>query len=37
MDADPAWAAFRAKTGPLGALKQQTNKILAPTDFSPIQ
>jgi len=37
MDKDPDWAAFRAKTAPLGALKQQTNKILAPTDFSPIQ
>ncbi len=37
MDQDPDWAAFREKTAPLGALKQQTNKILAPTDFSPIQ
>ncbi|MBC8239321.1 MAG: NIPSNAP family protein [Alphaproteobacteria bacterium] len=37
MDQDPDWAAFRGKTAPLGALKQQTNKILAPTDFSPIQ
>lgn len=37
MEADPAWAEFRKQSGPLGALKQQTNKILKPTSFSPIK
>ncbi len=37
MEADPAWAEFRKHSAPLGALKQQTNKILKPVSFSPIR
>ena len=37
MAQDPDWAAFIAKGDALGALKQQNNKLIAPTDFSPIQ
>lgn len=36
-EADPAWAAFRQKSGQLGALAAQENKILKPTRFSPVQ
>lgn len=37
MEADPDWAEFRKQTAGLGALKQQTNKILRPVSFSPIK
>ncbi|MDP6688309.1 MAG: NIPSNAP family protein, partial [Alphaproteobacteria bacterium] len=37
MAKDPDWATFLAKVDALGALKQQTNKFIVPTDFSPIQ
>jgi hypothetical protein len=37
MAKDPAWDEFRAKAGALGALKRQTNKLIAPTGFSPIR
>ncbi|MDP6346299.1 MAG: NIPSNAP family protein [Alphaproteobacteria bacterium] len=36
MNEDPDWAEFRKRSVALGALKQQTNKILAPTEFSPL-
>jgi len=36
-DKDPGWAAFRAKSGQLGALQQQENKLLKTVPFSPMQ
>ncbi|MFO1350668.1 MAG: NIPSNAP family protein [Gammaproteobacteria bacterium] len=37
MEADPAWAEFRKKSGALGALMAQENKILKPVGFSPLK
>ena len=37
MDQDPDWAAFSGKTALSGASKQQTNKIFASTNYSPIR
>ncbi len=36
-EADPAWTAFRQKSAALGALREQENKLLKTTDFSPIR
>ena len=37
MEADPDWIAYKKKSGGMGALKQQTNKILKPAAFSPLR
>lgn len=34
---DPAWQAFLKRGGELGLLVSQENRILRPTDFSPVQ
>lgn len=36
-DQDPGWASFRAKSGQLGALQAQENKLLVTVPFSPLQ
>ena len=37
MDADPAWHDYLARSGEIGVLLAQENKILKPTSFSPIK
>jgi hypothetical protein len=37
MAADPAWAAYLKKAAELGVLDHMENRILKPTDFSPVQ
>jgi NIPSNAP len=37
MAADPAWAAYLKKANELGLLVAQENRIVRPTDFSPVQ
>ncbi len=37
MAADPAWGAYLRKAGELGLLVAQENRLLRPTDFSPIK
>ncbi len=37
MAADPAWAAYLKKAGELGLLVAQENRLLRPTDFSPVR
>ena len=37
MEADPGWAEFARRSSELGALKQQTDKLIRPVSFSPIQ
>jgi NIPSNAP len=37
MQADPAWQAFLKRGGELELLDSQENRILRPTDFSPVQ
>lgn len=36
MAADPAWAAYLRRSEELGLLVAQENRILRPTDFSPV-
>jgi hypothetical protein len=37
MEVDSDWIEYRKLSGGMGALKQQTNKILVPTAFSPLK
>ncbi len=37
MAQDPDWIAYKKKSGAMGALRRQQNKILRPADFSPIR
>jgi hypothetical protein len=37
MAADPAWQDFLRRSKELGALVRQENRILRPSDFSPVQ
>ena len=37
MAADPDWGEFARRSAELGALKQQTDKLIKPASFSPIQ
>ncbi len=37
MEADPAWHDYLVRSAEIGALLAQENKILKPTDFSPIR
>jgi len=37
MAADPAWGAYLRRAGELGLLVAQENRLLRPTDFSPIK
>ncbi len=37
MEAYPGWADFARRSSELGALKQQTDKLIRPVSFSPIQ
>ena len=37
MQADPAWQAFLQRGAELQLLDSQENRILRPTDFSPVQ
>jgi len=37
MAADPAWSAYLKKSSELGLLAAQENRLLRPTDFSPVQ
>jgi NIPSNAP len=37
MQADPAWQAFLKRGAELQLLDSQENRILRPTDFSPVQ
>ena len=37
MAADPAWQAFLKKGAEAGVLLEMENRILRPTDFSPLQ
>jgi NIPSNAP len=37
MQADPAWQAFLKRGAELQLLDNQENRILRPTDFSPVQ
>ena len=37
MEADPAWGEFTRRSAELGALKQQTDKLIKPVPFSPIK
>ena len=37
MEADPDWGEFTSRNRELGALKQQTDKLIRPVSFSPIQ
>lgn len=36
LDADPEWAAYRAKSGAAGNVQHQENKILKSVKFSPM-
>jgi len=37
MAADPAWGTYLKKAAELGVLDAMENRILRPTDFSPVQ
>ena len=37
MAADPAWGTYLKKAAELGLLDSMENRILKPTDFSPVQ
>jgi hypothetical protein len=37
MQADPAWGDFLKKSAELGLIDTMENRILKPTDFSPVQ
>jgi hypothetical protein len=37
MAADPAWGTYLKKAAELGVLDNMENRILKPTDFSPVQ
>ena len=37
MAADPAWGTYLKKAAELGVLDEMENRILRPTDFSPVQ
>jgi len=37
MAADPAWGVYLKKAAELGLLDSMENRILKPTDFSPVQ
>jgi hypothetical protein len=37
MAADPAWGTYLKKAAELGVLDSMENRILKPTDFSPVQ
>ncbi len=37
MAADPDWGEFTRRSAELGALKQQTDKLIQPFSFSPFQ
>jgi hypothetical protein len=37
MNADPAWRAYLERMGESGLLLHTENRILAPTDFSPVR